>query len=343
MSISLYQSIRLLIVQTVIQALWIFEFITYPLRYYKKIGIIFLFFFYILFASFFLYYKEYIRYALNGVMFETSSKENSNLTIGTKIPDKVVTKVNEITIPDVSAQIVLVMDKKLDKVLYEKNSNTHFASASTTKLMTALTTLEIYDLDSYLIIPKDCTEVEGTKVGFPEGEEFKVRDLLYGLLVYSAADSACVLSDTKVPYYDFVWLMNKNASRIGMKDTYFTNPIGLDSVDNSHYSTAADLYKLSVSAMNNSLLKNIVKTKEYEIVSRSEDFKIIIENTNKLLWEIPQTVGIKTGTTEAAGEVLIYEYMDDSKDVVVIVMGSEDRFSDTTSLLNWVLDSYSWD
>jgi D-alanyl-D-alanine carboxypeptidase (penicillin-binding protein 5/6) len=137
--------------------------------------------------------------------------------------------------------------------------------------------------------------------------------------------------------------MNEKAKNLGMKKTSFSNPVGLDADGNQvHYSTAKDLYKLASASTSNPLIKDIVSKRYYYIETEDQKFTKYITNTNKLLSEIPHTTGIKTGTTAGAGEVLIYEYEADGKDLIIVVMGSSDRFYDTRALLSWTLRSYDW-
>jgi len=150
------------------------------------------------------------------------------------------------------------------------------------------------------------------------------------------------LASKRVTNGTFVDLMNKKAASIGMISTKVSNPIGLDDENGGNYSTASDLYKLAIHATSIPSIKEDVKTPMFILNSGKEKYSGIIYNTNKFLWEVPHTVGIKTGTTEGAGEVLIYEYDDSLRDVVIIVMGSSDRFADTKNILDWVLASYAW-
>lgn len=246
-------------------------------------------------------------------------------------------KIFEIPAPAISAKAALVVDTKDNKILFSYNNDEKLAPASTTKLMTALVALDQYNMEDELEIPGLCTSVEGTRLGFEEGKMVKVIDLMEALLISSAGDAACTLATSKISLTNFVSLMNQKALKLGMENTSFTNPVGLDGVNGSHHSTASDLYLLSREAMNFELIRGIVKTKEVQISSTT------VFNTNKLLWEIPETVGVKTGTTAEAGEVLIYEYKNELKELVVVVMGSNDRFMDTKNLLTWALQSYSWE
>lgn len=243
--------------------------------------------------------------------------------------------------PNVTARSVFVVELNKDKILVDINGDKELAPASTTKLMTALVSLDLYNVFDYLLVPKFCTEVPGQKSGLKPNEVYSVRNLIEFLLINSSADAACVLSTGKVSYSNFIELMNSKAESFAMFDTHFTNPIGLDDVNGDHISTAYDLYKLTGKALNNYLVETFVKTKVADI-QNSEGRVTHIWNTNDLLWKIPGTVGVKTGKTEDAGEVLIYRYNKGVKDILIIVMGSENRFEDTANILKWVLSSYSW-
>jgi len=231
---------------------------------------------------------------------------------------------------------------KTKKVFSENNSEIPFAPASTTKLMTALVAIDLYKENDVVTATKECAATESTKLWLPPGTSYEVKDLMYGLLVNSAGDAGCVLATSKVNQEEFVDLMNKKAKEIGLENTNFTNPVGLDGVDGSNYSTVSDLYTLSNQVMKNNILRNIVRTKTYTFSDLEGDLTVNLENTNKLLWEIPETIGVKTGRTSGAGEVLIYRYEDGEKDLTIIVMSSEDRFADTKELLKWTLSSYKW-
>src|SRR3990172_2359875 len=127
-----------------------------------------------------------------------------------------------------------------------------------------------------------------------------------------------------------------------MKNTNFVNPIGLDGFKGVHYSTVSDLYLLALASLSNETVQDAVKTKEFKVRSLTSDFTYQVTNTNRFLWEIAGTTGIKTGTTVGAGEVLIYSWQDRDRELVLVVMGSRDRFTDTRNLLNWSLDNYAW-
>ncbi len=250
--------------------------------------------------------------------------------------------VHSISNPIPTAKSYLVIDKNTDAILLEKDADRKYPPASISKLMTGLISLDIYDYDEVIQIPEICTTIDSTKAYLPKTAFFSVKDLIFSMLIGSAGDSACALSMGKVSYDTFVNLMNRKASLIGMKNTHFSNPIGLDDNERGNYSTASDLYLLTKEAMSKSLIKEAVGTQYFLLSSQDNSFINNIYTTNRLLNEIPNTLGVKTGTTESAGEVLVYNYADGNKDLIIIVMGSTNRFEDTKSLLKWTLDSYNW-
>ena len=125
---------------------------------------------------------------------------------------------------------------------------------------------------------------------------------------------------------------------LGMEKTFYVNAVGLDGVASSHYSTAYDLYLLAGRLLNDPLLREMVGTKVYTIESTNSDYSYVGTNTNILLWEIEGTVGIKTGTTRGAGEVLVYAYSKEDIELIIIVMQSNDRFGDVRSIIEWYFE-----
>ncbi|RJR26585.1 D-alanyl-D-alanine carboxypeptidase [candidate division WWE3 bacterium] len=354
MEFTVGQKLQLSLVKALINAIWALESVTgvrinipvYPALYGIYLGVFNTFLIFLL-ASFSTDYFAWLGQGIVSGLYPQSGQGNyfqGNNILGAAIINRdIPIMVNDIRFPQITADAVLIVDRNNKKTLFEQNSSTRLASASTTKLMTALIAMEIYDLEDLVTISEECASIDSTRAGLPAGTEYRVRDLLNAMLVSSAGDAACALSESKVNTDEFLYKMNQKAYQLKMDSTFFTNAIGLDGYNRAHFSNASDLYKLTVAAMANKTISGIVKTKEYSIKSTDESYIGSLTTTNQLLWEIPQTVGVKTGTTVEAGQVLIYEYRDEQKDVVIIVMGSEDRFSDTRSLLNWAFASYSWD
>lgn len=331
------RSFLLIVIQIGMYILWVVDWVTnFDL---KKVSRVFLYILVTFFMVFFSYalYTDYFSKLAEALVEKEFYFSDFEVEVNYPIA------VQEIDAPKISARSALVVDRERSKVLYELNSDETLAPASTVKLMTALVALDLYTSQEVITVPEYCTEVEGMKAFFPEGTQFLVDDLIYSMLVGSAGDSACTLASGKVSEKEFIDLMNKKAEALGMKNTHFSNPVGLDNINGGHYSTAKDLYKLASNAVANRFISQAVNTNYFHLKSVDGLYGSNLYNTNVLLEQIPGSVGIKTGTTEDAGEVLIYEFRDDQKDLVVIVMGSTDRFYDVRSLLTWTLLSYSWD
>lgn len=355
MTLSLTQKILIVIVQIGINALWqiekvtsfyFFEMIEYLRNLFLvTIAVVFVSFIFGSFVNGYLYtVGEGILYSISATSETSYNKEKFKQVLGARSVKNVTPKVfDKKSFPELSARSVLVFDKGNSVVLYEFNSNEKLASASTTKLMTALVALDIYNLDEQLTVFSQCSEIDSAKAYLPEGTEYKVEDLINIMLISSAGDAACTLAYGKDNYDEFIYLMNQKAYDLGMKGTYFTNPVGLDAIDGAHFSDALGLLKLAQATTKKDKLVEIVKKKEFTINSLDKSYSTRVFTTNQLLYDIPQTVGIKTGTTEEAGEVLIYEYNDDIRDLLIIIMGSDDRFTETKKVLDWTLDSFYWD
>ncbi len=347
MSLNILQKIQIFLVLGVVKILEILDYFTgaFIVRVSKstvKFAIFTLSFAFLFFIAY-SFKTDYIRNVALGVVAVENQADNSSNTLGLSDQKKdLPILISKIDLPEITSSAVLVVDRRNHKTLFEKNSKKRLASASTTKLMTALIALDVFALDDQITISEDCANIDSTKADLPVGQSFRVESLLNAMLVASAGDAACALASGKVTQDEFVYRMNQKAYQMGLYSSYFTNPIGLDGLNSSHFSTAQDLFKLADAAVKINILKNIVAKKEYTVKSINEEYIGKLESTNKLLTEIPQSVGVKTGTTAEAGQVLIYEYSDENKDLMLIVMGSTDRFSDVRVLLNWVSASYSW-
>jgi D-alanyl-D-alanine carboxypeptidase (penicillin-binding protein 5/6) len=244
-----------------------------------------------------------------------------------------------ISFPILSAQAALVVDLDSGISLYEKDPDKPLLPASTTKIMTALVAMENYSEDQVLGVSDE--KVEGQKMGLKKGEQITVRDLLYGLLVYSANDAAEVLAKSfEGGRNAFIEAMNQKAKELSLNNTKFSNPSGLDG--NGHFTTARDLIRISEVAMEDPKFAEIVGTKTQ--VVRSIDGKIAhyLTNINELLGKIPGVLGVKTGWTENARENLVTYINRDDHRIMIAVLGSQDRFGETKELIDWIYSSYSW-
>lgn len=245
--------------------------------------------------------------------------------------------------PYVSAQGVVIMDPDTKVVLYAKNPNLRFSSASTTKIMTALTALEYFKLNDILTVYVPMTD--GSVLRLKQGEKISFENLLYGMLLPSANDAAFTIAENYPGgVKQFVSKMNENAKEWYLFNTHYEDPSGLD---DGNYTTPVDLARLASVAKKNAEIAKVVSTKEKIIADVSGESVYNLENLNKLLG-INGVDGIKTGYTEEAGQVLVTSktYLDvnenKNRSVIIVVMGSSDRFYDTGVLLSLITDNISY-
>ncbi len=229
-------------------------------------------------------------------------------------------------IPQVSAKGVIVMDADSGIVLYSKNPNFRFSSASTTKIMTALTALNHFKLDDILTV-KDASS-EGVVLGLKTGQRITFENLLYALLLPSANDTAITIAQNYPS--DFVRKMNENVVKFNLLNTHYEDPAGL--ADEGDYTTPLDLAHLAAIALKNETFARVVSTKQKTIADLNGNY-YPLKNLNKLLG-FDGVDGVKTGYTEGAGQVLVASKEEKGHRIIIVVMGSEDRFLDTQKLLS---------
>lgn len=241
--------------------------------------------------------------------------------------------------PDLSARAAYVFDPDSGTVLFEKKANTRLLPASTTKIMTALVSLDTYSLSDVITIT-DGPQAIGNSLRLPTGAQFTVRDLLYALLVSSGNDVALTLAENHPQGYSgFVFKMNQKARQLGMTNTNYSNVSGIESID--HYSTVHDLAILTKHALHNALFSKIVSTENITISDVSNNNSYYLSTTNQLLGQIPGLKGVKTGWTQRAGECLV-TFIDSDHRLITVVLGSQDRFGESKLLINWALNNHSW-
>jgi len=235
------------------------------------------------------------------------------------------------SVPAITAEGAYIVDLDSFTPIFEKNSRSRFFPASTTKVITALVVLDLFQPDDIITVKRQIGT--GQVMGLIPGERITVEYLLYGLLVYSGNDAAYAFADY-YGYDKFIDLMNKKAKDLGMTSSQFRNPAGLD--DSNQYVSPYDLALASRVLLKNKLLSKIVSTKEITI--SDVDYKVFhrLENVNKLLGEIPGIGGLKTGYTEIAKENLVSFYKKDGKQFLIVLLKSDDRFADTKEVVRWI-------
>ena len=235
--------------------------------------------------------------------------------------------------PFITARGAIILDRDSQVPLFEKNSSIRFSPASTTKIMSALVALEYFRPDDIITVKDFYTE--GAVLELARDEQFRFEDLLYAMMLPSANDAAkTIAADYPGGEAAFVVRMNEKARELGLKNTYFTDPAGL--MDTTGYTTPLELARLASYAMQNPELSRIVSTKKI-MITNTLGKKYELENLNVLL-DLPGVNGIKTGYTQEAGQVLVVSRIipGTNKDVIVVVMQSEDRFGDSRILLDYL-------
>jgi D-alanyl-D-alanine carboxypeptidase (penicillin-binding protein 5/6) len=250
-----------------------------------------------------------------------------------------ILKQENVSFPIVSAQAAMAIDIDSRVSLYEKDPDKALLPASTTKIITALVAMDYYPGDK--IITVDSQKIDGQKMGLLKGEKIKASSLIEGLLVYSANDAAEVLAYNYPGGRDsFVEAMNAKAFKLNLRNTRFENPVGFDG--DNQVSTARDLIYVAEVAMQNPRFAWIVSQKKLTVASI--DGKIVhnLSNTNRLLGEVDGVIGVKTGWTENARENLVTYIQRDGKKIMIVLLGSQDRFGETKELIDWIFGNYEW-
>jgi D-alanyl-D-alanine carboxypeptidase len=246
------------------------------------------------------------------------------------------------TVGPLSAKASIVMDLISGRVLYELNSDERLPPASTAKIMTALLTLEQGDLDAVTTVSQLAANEPCTCMGLQAGEQLTVLDLLYGLLLPSGNDAAEALAQHEAGTEQaFVDRMNDRAVQLGLKDTHFTDPHGLD--DPANLMTVADLAALArYTLIHQPLFDQIVSTQTMTIPASAGHPEFDLTNLNQLLGSYPGADGVKTGTTPAAGQNLVGSATRDGRRLLAIVFGSADRYAEVPVMLDHGFGDFVW-
>ena len=240
----------------------------------------------------------------------------------------------------INSRAAVVIDRKTKTILYGKNETIKRAMASTTKIMTAMVTIQNTNLDNIVEVSKKAAGTGGSRLGLKAGDKISVKDLLYGLLLRSGNDAAVALAEyIGGNVEEFAKLMNQNAEQLNLNNTHFVTPHGLDSEE--HYTTAYELAILSDYALNNSTFAQIVNTKTCTIHINGN--AKTLNNTNELLGNLNGVYGVKTGFTNGAGRCLVTSVKREGMDIICIVLGADtkkDRTRDSVKLIEYAFSNY---
>lgn len=238
-------------------------------------------------------------------------------------------------VPDVSAEAAVVYCVNTGQVLYEKNANERLAMASTTKIMTSLLTLEAAAVDNKLVtITQEMVAVEGSSMGLRGGDALRLRELAVGMLMVSGNDAAnaaaiAVGGTTE----QFAAQMNQRAQELGMTNTHFVTPSGLD--DDAHYSTALDMAKLGAAAISNDSFREICRQTSMNATFENPQKTVSLTNHNRLLKMYDGCIGVKTGFTKKAGRCLVSAAERDGVTLVAVTLHAPDDWQDHQVMLDY--------
>lgn len=241
--------------------------------------------------------------------------------------------------PGISAKSAVVIDGDTGRVLYDLHAHERRAPASTTKIMTAILTIEDGNFDHIVTSDIDARMLVGSSVmGLRPGQQISERDLIFGLMLPSGNDAAIELAEAIDGSVDaFVARMNAKAAALGLQDTRFVNPHGLDA--RGHYSSAYDLAMLARYGMKNPTFAGLVGTQDWTLTPPSD---YVLHNGNSLLERYPGADGVKIGWTERAGWTFVASATRDGHRLIVALMDTQDRDADATALLDWGWAAHHW-
>jgi len=241
---------------------------------------------------------------------------------------------------DVSARSAVLIEAGTEDIIYEKNANERMSMASTTKIMTALVALEHGQLDKKIKVSDKACGIEGSSIYLKPGEVLTLEDLLYAVMLESANDAAAAVAYEIAGDIDsFADMMNETAETIGLRDTHFTNPHGLDNEE--HYTTALDLAKLTAYALKNEQFRTIVSTYKRQIPLNGDEGVRVLVNHNKLLRMSDDVIGVKTGFTKHSGRCLVSAAKRDGVCVIAVTLNAPNDWNDHLKMHEAGFSEYS--
>lgn len=248
-------------------------------------------------------------------------------------------KPEPISAPTLSAKAIYIIDLESSTTLLAKNPHHRLRPASLTKIMTALVSLDNYDLGTEVEVKNGDLSI-GAKAELLSGDLFSVEDMLFALLIPSGNDAAVTLAENYPGgYQKFIEQMNLKAQSLGLANTHFSNVSGVDT--QNHFTSAYDMSLIAREALKRPMIKNIVATSKITLKSEKGNSYPLI-TTNILLGK-PGVLGVKTGWTPEAGECLVTFVNRNNHPILISLLGSDDRFGETESLIDWVYTAFSWE
>ncbi len=291
------------------------------------------------------FYKFFIIFFITITTFPTISfcddiDDEETVNVNAEIMSSSIPNQEKIIIPETNSRACVVINRNTNTILYGKKENERRKMASTTKIMTAIITIENCNLDTSVEVSKKAAGTGGSRLGLKTGDKITIRDLLYGLMLRSGNDCAvCLAEYVGGSLEGFANLMNEKTKELNLKNTNFETPHGLDS--ENHYTTAYELALLSNYALKNQVFAQIVGSKNYTITINGISKELT--NTNELLGALQGVYGIKTGFTNGANRCLVTACKRDNIDIICVVLGADTkkfRTEDSIKLINYIFNNF---
>lgn len=239
----------------------------------------------------------------------------------------------------INARAYIALDVNSKSVLVEKNSEIIMPMASTTKILTALVALKYGDLDKKIEISQRAASIRGSTVGYRKGEKISLLELIYGLMLRSGNDAAVAIAEgISGSVEEFAKVMNEYALNLGLIDTHFYSPHGLDNEE--HYTTAYDMALITSEAKKSDIFNRIVRSKEVD--GKAYGFSRSYNNINKILWLMPSADGVKTGYTGQAGKCLVTSADFKGHEIVIVVFNAPERWKETIKIYDYVEKNFEY-
>lgn len=271
--------------------------------------------------------------------FSTFADDLEIETLDSKITE---TSSSDISNLNINARSAIILDRISKKILYGKNEFNKVKMASTTKIMTAIIIIENCDLNKTVEVSKKAAGTVGSRLDLKTGDKITIRDLLYGLMLCSGNDAAVALAENCSGSIDkFSYIMNKKANELGLNNSHFESPHGLDS--DNHYTTAYELAILSDYALQNKTFLNIVSTQKFTVTING--YPKALSNTNELLGNLLGVYGIKTGFTNGANRCLVTACKRNDMDIICVVLGCDTkkfRTQDSIKLIEYAYNNFEY-
>ncbi|MCQ2010062.1 MAG: D-alanyl-D-alanine carboxypeptidase family protein [Sporolactobacillus sp.] len=241
--------------------------------------------------------------------------------------------------PKVSAQSAVLMDQTSGRVLFKYNSNEKLPIASITKVMTAILAIESGKMNKTFTVSQEALRTEGSSIYLKAGEKMKLKDMVYGLMLRSGNDASRAIAEAVGGSESgFVLMMNEKAHVLGMTNSHFTNPNGLENPD--HYSTAYDMALLMRYAMDNAQFRKVVGTRIHRVPATNKEVARAWKNKNKMLRLYKYSTGGKTGFTKKARRTLISTASKNHLNLIAVTLNDGDDWQDHQGMFEWAFARY---